>query len=515
MKLGELVKGMNHFEIIGDPERRINGLSYDSRYVKPGYLFVALRGHERDGHDYLEDALDKGAAVLVGEDFHGIREDVTKVRVPDSREALSELAIQFYSHPFEGLNLIGITGTNGKTSTSYVLESILTAAGAKPGVVGTINYRYSGKTNPAPVTTPESLDLMRLFRDMADDGVTDVIMEVSSHALHQRRTKGCPFKVAIFTNFSRDHLDYHNTMEAYFNAKSLLFSELTRNERGGKKTAVLNMDDPKGMELAALTQAEVVTYGLKQVCDVSAESIIADKTGIRGTLISPMGKKTFRSPLIGEVNIYNILCASAAAVSLDIDLDDVVEGIENLQRVPGRLEPVPNPGGLTILVDYAHTPDALEKALRDVKPFVDGRLITVFGCGGDRDKGKRYEMGLVAGENSNLVFITSDNPRSEKPLSIMKQIEKGVQESGLDRVSGSHRHGAGMSGYIMEVDRREAIRTAVSEANKQDLVLIAGKGHEDYQIVGRERRHFDDREEAALAARLHDPAVDEMERKEE
>lgn len=513
MKLGELVKGMSHYEIIGDSEQMINGLAYDSRHVKPGNLFVALRGHERDGHDYFGDALEKGAVALVGEGFRGIRENVTKVHVPDSREALSKLAIQFYSHPFEGLNLIGITGTNGKTTTSYVLESILVAAGAKPGVVGTINYRYSGKACPAPVTTPESLDLMRLFREMADDGVTDVIMEVSSHALDQKRTQGCPFKVAVFTNFSRDHLDYHNTMEAYFRAKSLLFSDLTRDGRGDKKIAILNMDDPKGVELAALTQAEVVTYGLTQGCDVRAESIAADKAGIKGTLMTPMGERTFRSPLIGEVNIYNILSASAAAVSLGIDLDKVVEGIEGLERVPGRLEPVPNPRGLTLLVDYAHTPDALMKTLRDVKPLVKGRLITVFGCGGDRDKGKRYEMGLVAGENSDLVFITSDNPRGENPLSIMEQIEKGAQKSGLDRVTRSPNHRGGKSGYIMEVDRRVAIRRAVSEANKKDLVLIAGKGHEDYQIVGGERRHFDDREEAALAARLGEPAAGEMEGK--
>ena len=251
MILGELVKGMSHYEISGDPEQPINGLAYDSRQVKPGNLFVALRGHQQDGHDYLRDALEKGAVALVGESFPGIGEDVTRVRVKDSREALSKLSILFYDHPFEGLNLIGITGTNGKTTTSYLLESILSTAGAKPGVVGTINYRYGGKTYPAPVTTPESLDLMRFIREMADDGVTDVIMEVSSHALDQKRTEGCPFRVAIFTNLSRDHLDYHHTMEAYFKAKSLLFSNLTRNGKGKENTAILNMDDPKGAELAA------------------------------------------------------------------------------------------------------------------------------------------------------------------------------------------------------------------------------------------------------------------------
>jgi len=501
MKLGQLVTEMSHCEISGDPEQPIDGLAYDSRQVKPGYLFVALGGHTRDGHDYLLDALEKGAVALVGERFPGIGENVTKVRVNDSREALSRLSIQFYSHPFDGLNLVGITGTNGKTTTSYLLESILTTAGANPGVIGTINYRYSGKTHPAPVTTPESLELMRFLREMADDGVTDVIMEVSSHALDQKRTEGCPFKVAIFTNFSRDHLDYHHTMADYFKAKSLLFSDLLGNGQSHKNIAILNMDDPKGVELAALTKAEIMTYGLRGVCDVRAESIAADKAALKGELMTPQGKRTFQSPLIGEINVYNILAASAAAIALDIDLDSVVEGIERLERVPGRLEPVRNKRGLTIVVDYAHTPDALLKALRDVRPLIKGKLITVFGCGGDRDRGKRPEMGRVAGEHSDLVFITSDNPRSEEPMSIIGQIEKGVRESGMKRIEGSSNHRRKALGYIMEVDRETAIHQAISEADKEDLVLIAGKGHEDYQIVGGERRHFDDREVAALAAR--------------
>jgi UDP-N-acetylmuramoyl-L-alanyl-D-glutamate--2,6-diaminopimelate ligase len=434
MKLEEVVKGMIDFEIIGDPTQMINGLSYDSRCVKPGNLFIALRGHGQDGHDFFGEALSKGAVALVGERFPGIGEDVTKIRVPDSRVALSKLAIQYYRH---------------------------------------------------------------------------VIMEVSSHALDQKRTEGCPFKVAIFTNFTRDHLDYHRTMEDYFRAKSLLFRKLARGKTEDENFAVLNMDDSKGEELAAMTHAKVVTYGLKTSSDVRAESISADKGGLTGKLLTPIGERSFRSTLIGEMNIYNILSASAAAVALNIDLDKVVEGIESLHTVPGRLAPVPNPLGLTSLVDYAHTPDALKKALRDVKPLVRGRLITVFGCGGDRDKGKRFEMGLVAGESSDLVFITSDNPRSEKPLSIMRQIEKGVQESGLTKIAESVDHFEERAGYIMEADRRLAIRRAVSVADEKDLVLIAGKGHEDYQIVGVDKRHFDDREEAALAAQLVERAAEE------
>lgn len=501
MKLGQLLKGVTISDFSGDPDREIKGLAYDSRKVKPGDLFVALTGHKENGHDYLNEAVKKGAVALVAEDFRGIQTDISKVRVPNSREALSKLAIQFYNSPFEGMNLIGITGTNGKTTTSYLLESILNTSGARAGVIGTINYRFMGRTYPAPVTTPESLDLMRLLREMADKGVTDVILEVSSHALDQKRTGDCPFKVAIFTNFSRDHLDYHRTMEEYFRAKSLLFQGLKRNnEPDDHIRAIINMDDPKGRELAEITKARVVSYGLDQACDVRADSILADKEGLKARLITPIGETDLRSRLIGKVNIYNILAASAAALSLNIPLDTLVEGIERLRGIPGRLELVRNDRGLMIVVDYAHTPDALIKALNTLRPLTKGRLITVFGCGGDRDRGKRYEMGFVAGENSDLAFITSDNPRSEDPLSIIVQIEKGIQDSGLMRLDWDSQGRPQRSGYFIEADRRKAIHKAIGMADDKDLVLIAGKGHEDYQIIGGGVRHFDDREEAALAA---------------
>jgi UDP-N-acetylmuramoyl-L-alanyl-D-glutamate--2,6-diaminopimelate ligase len=500
MKLGHLLEGLEEYNLTGDPEQEIEGVAYDSRQIKPGYLFVALKGHALNGHHYLRDAVQNGAVALVGEKFMGLRENLTTVRVPNSREALSKLAARFYDYPFRGVNLIGITGTNGKTSTSYLLESILTAAGKKPGVIGTINYRFLGKTHSAPVTTPESLDLMRFLREMVDAGATDVILEVSSHALDQKRTGDCLFRLAIFTNFSRDHLDYHNTMEEYFKAKSLLFQGLhkTQSDRGAK--AIINMDDPRGEQMATLTDAPVVTYGLAQRWDVRADRVSADRSGLRARLMTPVGDVDVRSSLIGEINIYNILAASAAAVSLNIDLDGVAEGIERLEMVPGRLELVENQSGLTLVVDYAHTPDALLKTLRTLRPIVAGRLITVFGCGGDRDKGKRSEMGWIAGENSDLVFITSDNPRSEDPLSIIAQIEKGTQDSGLARLNHSPQRPFTGSGYVVEADRRQAIRKAVAMAEEKDLVLIAGKGHEDYQIVGGRRKSFDDRKEAALAA---------------
>ena len=500
MKLIHLLESLKTYDLTGDPEQEIEGVAYDSRQIKPGYLFVALRGHALNGHDYLEEAVGNGAVALVGEEFTGLEEEMTRVSVPDSRDALSKLAARFYGYPFRGLNLIGITGTNGKTTTSYLLESILTAAGKRPGVIGTINYRFLGETHPAPVTTPESLDLMRFLREMADVRVTDVILEVSSHALDQNRTGECPFKVAIFTNFSRDHLDYHNTMEEYFRAKSLLFQGLKRGKQDVGAKAIINMDDPKGEPLLALTEAPVITYGLAEGWDVRADHVSADRSGLNARLITPAGDVEFRSSLIGEINIYNILAASAAALSLQVDLDAIADGIEKLDVVPGRLELVKSPSELAVVVDYAHTPDALLKTLMTLRPIVQGRLITVFGCGGDRDKGKRSEMGLIAGENSDLVFITSDNPRNEDPLSIIAQIEQGTQDSGLIRLNNSPQRPFTGSGYFVEADRRQAIRKAIALADKRDLVLIAGKGHEDYQIVGGQRKTFDDRKEAALAA---------------
>lgn len=500
MKLGQLLNGIPTYHLSGDPEQEIQGLAYDSRQVKPEYLFVALKGHRQNGHDYLQNAVQNGAVALVMEELQEIKDEVATVRVTSSREALSKMASQFYGHPFKGINMIGITGTNGKTTTSYLLESILSSAGARPGVIGTINYRFMGKTHPAPVTTPESLDLMRLLREMVDGSATDVILEVSSHALDQKRTGDCPFRVAIFTNFSRDHLDYHKTLEEYFQAKSLLFRRLKKSELAGGTSAIINTDDPKGEELIRFTEVNVVTYGLGQKSHVRAESISADKTGIRARLITPVGEKDIQSSLIGKINIYNILAASAAAISLNVDLNTVAEGIERLGVVPGRLELVPNGRGLMLVVDYAHTPDALLKTLETLRPFPKGRLITVFGCGGDRDKGKRYEMGFIAGENSDVVFATTDNPRSEDPDSIVSQIEEGIRKSGLKKElwsSGSESMG---KGYFIEVDRRKAITKAISMANEKDLVLIAGKGHEDYQIIGGEIRYFDDRKEAASAA---------------
>jgi UDP-N-acetylmuramoyl-L-alanyl-D-glutamate--2,6-diaminopimelate ligase len=502
MKLGQLLEGIAIYDLEGDMEQEIKGLNYDSRKIQEGDLFVAIKGHALDGHDYIDDAVRNGAVALVAEEFKDHYGGLSKVRVPNSREALSKLAARFYDNPWEGMSIIGITGTNGKTTTAYILESILSNAGAVPGVIGTINSRFKGKIFPSPVTTPESLDLMRIMREMADGGVTHVVMEVSSHALDQNRTGDCPFRTALFTNFSRDHLDYHNSMEEYFKAKSLLFRSLDQGGGDRETSAVINMDDPRGKELASISNATLLTYGLGREWDVRADNISADKNGLRAMLITPDGEAEIRSSLIGVVNIYNILAATAASLFLGIDLSAIAGGIGKLKKVPGRLELVENPKGLTVVVDYAHTPDALLKAMGTVRPITKGRLFTLFGCGGDRDKGKRYEMGLAAGKNSDIVVITSDNPRTEGPEAIVRQIEEGVKESGLTKSKFSSSKSIEAPAYFVEVDRHKAIEKTVLMANEDDLILIAGKGHEDYQIVGTKKVFFDDRYEVARAAKL-------------
>ncbi|MBN1626456.1 MAG: UDP-N-acetylmuramoyl-L-alanyl-D-glutamate--2,6-diaminopimelate ligase [Deltaproteobacteria bacterium] len=500
MKLTNLLESIPDHHLDGDGGVEIKGIAYDSREVREGYIFVAIRGHNQDGHAFLDEAAFRGAAALLGENFEGVSADIAKVRVRDSRDALSKISVRFYNEPCRDIELIGVTGTNGKTTTTYLIESILSVSGANPGVIGTINTRFRGDVRPSSVTTPESLDLMRVVREMADRGATHLVMEVSSHALDQGRAVDCPFSVGVFTNFTRDHLDYHHTMEEYFEAKSILFRGMIKDRHGRRGAAVINMDDPKGEVLRSISKNNVVTYGLGNECDVSAYDISADKTGLRATIRIPGGEIRAESSLLGLINLYNILAATAATIALDIDPVNIAEGIKALRSVPGRLELVGNKRGLTIVVDYSHTPDALIKAQNILKPLAKGRLITVFGCGGDRDRGKRPEMGIAAGEISDIAIITSDNPRTEEPGFIIGQIEEGIKKTASPRLEWGEVRGATGRGYLVEADRRRAIEKAVLMANEKDIILIAGKGHEDYQIVGRKKIHFDDRQEAELAA---------------
>jgi UDP-N-acetylmuramoyl-L-alanyl-D-glutamate--2,6-diaminopimelate ligase len=413
-------------------------------------------------------------------------------------------AAQFYSQPSQKLKLIGVTGTNGKTTLTYLIESMLVAAGMKPGVIGTINYRYAGQEAPSHHTTPESTDLQAMLAEMVRAGIQSVAMEVSSHALAQERVRGVDFDVGVFTNLSRDHLDYHRDMDDYFLAKSRLFTDYLKVSAKAERAAVIYGEDPRGPELIAQARGAglaVWSYGEASKWDVHPLKVDSDVGGLRGTIQARERTIEFASPLIGAANLQNILGAVGVGRALGFEDDVAARGIRQLRMVPGRLEKVDNELGMAILVDYAHTPDALEKVLGALRPLSRGKLITVFGCGGDRDRGKRPLMGEIAGRLSDLVIVTSDNPRTEDPLAIVGEIEAGVMRTGLKRLRMADLESRvkkieTQRGYVVEAERRKAIAIAIGVASPDDLLLIAGKGHEDYQILGTAKMHFDDREVA-------------------
>jgi UDP-N-acetylmuramoyl-L-alanyl-D-glutamate--2,6-diaminopimelate ligase len=495
--LRQLLDGLAGCQVLGDLDVPVTGLAYHSREVVPGGLFVALKGLRTDGHLYLAAALAQGARVVVTEQELEPPIGVTVVRVPQAREALAHLSAAFYDHPSRELVLVGITGTNGKTSTSYILEAILSAAGCRVGVVGTVNYRIGQATWPAPVTTPESLDLQRLLREMRRQGVTHVFLEVSSHALDLRRVDRAVFAAGVFTNLSQDHLDYHRDLDEYFAAKSRLFLEILANG-GSPSLAVLNLDDPRGLVLQNAVKVPVLTYGSHPDSLVRPRTVRFHQHGLEARLSTPAGEVEIASRLVGPFNLANILAAAATALGLGIDLATIARGIAALAGVPGRLERFGPPGGPGVFVDYAHTPAAVTQALAALETLNFSRLITVFGCGGDRDRRKRPLMARAAAAKSQLVIVTSDNPRTEDPLSIIREIEPGLLDAGLSRLTPEAAR-RGQAGYLVVPDRREAIRLAVALAQPGEAVLVAGKGHENYQIWGAERRHFDDREEVLEA----------------
>jgi len=464
-------------------------ISYHSHRVQEGDLFVAIPGTKRDGHHFFEESMAKGARALIVEQAPPHTLDIPYVVVPDARKALARISAEFFAHPSRQTTLIAITGTNGKTTTSYLIESILKAAGKEVGVIGTVNYRLGGNERPAPTTTPQSYDLQQLLREMITEGATHVVMEVSSHALDQERVRGCHFDTGVFTNISPEHLDYHEDMDRYFAAKKRLFHEILP-ESEKDPWAVINLDDPLLRDLPReLPSLRMMTYGLDGGA-VRAPQREISLGGIRATLSTPAGTIEIGTSLIGEYNLYNIMAATAVGISLDIPIAAITQGIANLSLVPGRMERV-GTGNPWVLVDYAHKPEALEKSLTEVKRLATGKVLVVFGCGGDRDKSKRAPMGRIGVERSDLAIITSDNPRTEDPLKIIEEIEKGAKEA-----SSPHP-------YLVIPDRREAIKKAIALAGEEDCVLITGKGHETYQIIGEERLPFDDREEArqALEAR--------------
>jgi UDP-N-acetylmuramoyl-L-alanyl-D-glutamate--2,6-diaminopimelate ligase len=510
-------------EAAGDLNREISGLAYDSRNVAPNQIFFAIPGENADGHDFIPQAVARGAAAVVVARKTACPRGVAVIKVRDVRRTMGFWSAHFFGCPSRKLKLVGVTGTNGKTTVTYLVESILSAAGMEPGVIGTISYRYHGHQVPSHHTTPESLDLAQLLAEMNRAGVKSVTMEVSSHALAQERVRGLDFDVAVFTNLSRDHLDYHADMDDYFSAKSRLFTDYLTSSAKAKKAAVIYAEDPCGKKLLTTVRDagfELWSYGEGTSWDIHPLAVQYDVRGFLGRLRVKGQSFEFSSHLIGAANLQNIMGAVGVGYALGIPGDAIAEGIKQLTSVPGRLEKVENDLGISVLVDYAHTPDALEKvlqALRGLMPSLDSRasslrsrgaagsekteprapkLICVFGCGGDRDRGKRPLMGEIAARLSDLVVLTSDNPRTEDPLRILADIEPGIQKTGLRKVPISNselRLSRHQRGYWVEADRREAIRTALRMARPGDLVLIAGKGHEDYQILGSKKSHFDDR----------------------
>ncbi len=494
MKLSELIKNTAPPTGGGggsDPS--ITSIHYSSRDVVPGGLFVAMKGVTSDGHDYIEDAVERGAAAILGE--KPVKTKVPLHVVEDARKALADVATAFYGDPTGGLHLIGITGTNGKTTVTYLLEEILSAAGFKVGVIGTVNWRYGGREFPNPRTTPEAPDLQRIFATMLKAGVTHVVMEVSSHALDLFRVRGCRFDLGIFTNLTQDHLDFHGDMKTYWSAKKRFFTEFL-TETGAR--AVVNADDPRGMELLETLGEKAVGTGTTKALEINVSDAKFDIAGIRGTISTPSGEFPFTTTAVGRYNLENILGAVGAGYVMGLDPPDILRGIARF-RVPGRLERVENDKGINVFVDYAHTPDALESVIRAVGEHATGKLITVFGCGGDRDRAKRPPMGRIAWEGSALAVVTSDNPRTESVDRIIEDVLTGIGPGARVFEPSELEEGVTEKGYIAVPLRREAINLAVAAAREGDTVLIAGKGHENYQVLGTETIHFDDREEAIHA----------------
>lgn len=500
MKLGELLTAINRADAlpIDRRSREIGAIAHDSRKVTDGTLFVAVRGFHSDGHQFISQALDLGAAAAVAEEgaeTTGVRTDAV-VRVPDTRRALADLAAAFYGHPSRRLRVVGITGTNGKTTTSYLIKAVIEAAGHHAGLIGTIDYRIGDRVYPAPNTTPESLELQALLAEMVDAGAGYCVMEVSSHALALGRTAGCRFETAVFTNLTQDHLDFHQDMESYFQAKLLLFTGLEPD-----KTTVVNGDDPASGEIIGKTRARAITYGLTGAPDIHPAGAIAHGIeGISCDVETPRGIVRVASPLVGMHNLYNILAAVGAGVALGIDGPAISRGIERMRAVPGRMEKVEEGQPYGVVVDYAHTEDALARLLDAVREVATGRVLTLFGCGGDRDRAKRPKMGAAALRGSDIVIVTSDNPRTEDAQKIIAEIETGMADG--SRVADASVPGmAGGKPYFVVPERSAAIDLAISLALPGDVVVLAGKGHEDYQIIGERKHHFDDREEARTAIR--------------
>lgn len=482
--LGEVARAVGGM-LTGDEGATVLDVTHDSRQAREGWLFVAIQGEKTDAHRFVADIMQRGAVGVISElerpaDFKG-----AWIQVEDARRALALAAAEVQHHPSRELKLVGITGTNGKTTTAFLMAAIVEATGEPSALISTVEYRVAGERTVAWRTTPEASDVQRLLRGAVESGCRVAVMESTSQALDLRRCDALRYEVAAFTNLTRDHLDYHGTMESYFDAKRMLFDG-SLGERPA--ASVLNMDDEYGARLAGeLGRAgqRMLRYAIDAEADVTAHDVEYSMGGTHLRLITPAGEREIVSPLVGRPHVYNILTAAASAHALGIELDTVVEALKTCAGAPGRFERVAHAGDFAVVVDYAHTDDALINVLRTARDVSGGRIITVFGCGGDRDRPKRALMGEAAGSLSDVVIATSDNPRTEDPEAILRDVEVGLRASG--------------KAYHKLVDRREAIHRAIEEARAGDIVIIAGKGHEDYQIIGEEKRHFDDREVAREA----------------
>ncbi len=476
MKLETLLQSIEALELKGSGDVEIESIAYDSRKVLPGGLFIAVRGHKANGTQYVAEALSNGAVAVVSEDALDLGAGVVHIQVPCARRALAEISNAYYGDLSRQMKIIGITGTNGKTTTAYMIRDLLRDGGFLPGLLGTVAYEIGEHTFPAPRTTPEAPDLHALFRQMREAGCDSAVMEVSSHAIALQRIHGIDFSISVFTNLTQDHLDYHKDMDTYFTVKARLFHAL---EKG--RSAIINLDDPWGRELVAEGRivADVMTYGFNDQAMVRASEATVDANGTCFQLSSPWGEAHICLNLLGRFNISNALAALAAGGLCGIDLKRMAASLENIQAIPGRLELVPNRKNKKVFVDYAHTDDALRNVLVTLREICKGKLIVVFGCGGNRDPGKRKLMGQVAAELADHTIVTSDNPRDEEPGAIALDIIEGFTDQ---------------ERFEVELDRREAIEKGLRQTGRRDILLVAGKGHETYQEYKGAIVPFDDRE---------------------
>jgi len=490
-EFSSLVRSVAGARVRGNAQVQVTGLSYDSRRVEPGWVFFCVRGTRTDGHRFTSQAIERGAKALVVETGRekGLAPPPQGAMaiVADTRAAMAPMARAFYDDPSSQLVLAGVTGTNGKTTTALMLEAIFRAAGYSSGVIGTVEYRIGARRMKAEHTTPEAVDLQALLAQLVAEGASHAAMEVSSHALSLHRADGCQFSAAVFTNLTPEHLDFHADMREYLETKKRLFEDPQYLPKRGPRVNAVNLDDPSGGEIARAAQGTTLTYALDSPADCRAEKIVLRAEGTSLVAVLPSGRSLVRTRLLGRFNVCNALGALAAATGLGISVDAAVAGLGEMEPVKGRLERVPA-RTRTVLVDYAHSPDGLTRALETARQLTRGRVVLVFGCGGDRDRTKRPVMGGIAGRLADRCVVTSDNPRSERPEAIIDEIVAGIPPGARSKC-------------LVEPDRKSAIALAIAQAKPEDLVLIAGKGHEDYQIFADRTIHFDDREVAEAAIR--------------